>query len=56
LTPVLARAATQEWEWARTWTVALVRFLISDTAHGAHNRTVIDRWLGDWMGQAREVS
>ena len=25
VTPVLARAASQEWEWARAWTVALVR-------------------------------
>jgi propane monooxygenase small subunit len=56
VTPVLARAATQEWEWARAWTVALVRFLIGDAAHGAHNRAVIDRWLGDWMPMAREAA
>jgi NAD(P)H-flavin reductase/ferredoxin len=46
VTPVLARAATQEWEWARTWTVALVRFLMPE------NRTVIDGWVADWMPQA----
>jgi ferredoxin-NADP reductase/ferredoxin len=56
VTPVLARMATQEWEWARAWTVALVRFLISDEAHGAHNRAVIDGWLGDWMAAAREAA
>jgi ferredoxin-NADP reductase/ferredoxin len=56
ITPVLARAATQEWEWARAWTVALVRFLTSDADHGAHNRTVIDGWLADWMAQAQEAA
>jgi ferredoxin-NADP reductase/ferredoxin len=50
VTPVLARAATQEWEWARTWTVALVRFL------GERNRPVIDRWIADWMPAALEAA
>ncbi|HYZ80558.1 MAG TPA: 2Fe-2S iron-sulfur cluster-binding protein [Solirubrobacteraceae bacterium] len=52
VTPVLARAATEEWEWARAWTRALVRFLVSDATHREHNRAVIDGWLGDWMAQA----
>jgi ferredoxin-NADP reductase/ferredoxin len=56
VTPVLARVATQEWEWTRAWTVALVRFLVSDDAHGAHNREVIDGWLGDWMARAQEAA
>ena len=56
VTPVLARAATQEWQWARAWTVALVRFLTSDAAHGAHNRTVIDGWVDDWTGHARDAA
>ena len=50
VTPVLARAATQEWEWARAWTVALVRFLLPE------NRAVIDRWVGDWMPRALEAA
>ena len=56
VTPVLARIATQEWEWSRAWTVALVRFLVSDKAHGAHNRAVVDRWLETWAGPAREAA
>jgi propane 2-monooxygenase small subunit len=56
VTPVLARAATQEWEWARVWTMALVRFLVSDAAHGAHNRAVIEGWLDDWTAQAHEAA
>ncbi|MGZ6709986.1 MAG: MmoB/DmpM family protein [Solirubrobacteraceae bacterium] len=56
VTPVLARAATQEWEWARAWTVALVGMLISDAAHGPHNRAVIEGWLGDWLPQARAAA
>ncbi|HTU97215.1 MAG TPA: MmoB/DmpM family protein [Solirubrobacteraceae bacterium] len=56
VTPVLARVATQEWEWARAWTVALIRFLLADATHGAHNREVIDGWLNDWMAQAREAA
>jgi propane monooxygenase reductase component len=46
VTPVLARAATQEWEWARAWTVAFVQFLV------AENRDLIQRWLDDWRPQA----
>jgi hypothetical protein len=56
VTPVLARVATQEWEWARAWTVALVRFLVSDEAHGPHNRAVIDGWMDQWMTPAREAA
>ncbi len=56
VTPVLARVATQEWEWARAWTVALVRLLVADEGHGAHNRSVVDGWLDDWMALAREAA
>jgi ferredoxin-NADP reductase/ferredoxin len=56
VTPVLARVATQEWEWARAWTVALVRFLAGDEVHGAHNRAVAEGWLEDWMAPAREAA
>jgi propane 2-monooxygenase small subunit len=56
VTPVLARVATQEWEWARAWTVALVRFLVFDEVHGTHNRAVIDGWLETWMEPAREAA
>jgi ferredoxin-NADP reductase/ferredoxin len=56
VTPVLARGATQEWEWARAWTVALTRFLVGDPAHGTHNREVIERWVSDWMDQARAAA
>ncbi|HXD67461.1 MAG TPA: MmoB/DmpM family protein [Solirubrobacteraceae bacterium] len=56
VTPVLARVATQEWEWARAWAVALAQFLIGDDAHGAHNRAVIDGWLSDWWAAAREAA
>jgi hypothetical protein len=56
VTPVLARVATQEWEWARAWTVALVRFLVCDEVHGAHNRAVIEGWVADWTASAREAA
>jgi methane monooxygenase component A beta chain/propane monooxygenase small subunit len=52
VTPVLARVETQEWEWARAWTAALVRFLLDDPAHGASNRAIISEWIGDWLPQA----
>jgi ferredoxin-NADP reductase/ferredoxin len=56
VTPVLARVATQKWEWAQARTVAPVRLLISDAAHGAHNRAVIEGWMEDWMAPAREAA
>src|SRR6185437_7361900 len=56
VTPVLARIATQEWEWSRAWTVALVRFLVSDEAHGPHNRAVVEAWVTEWMSAAREAA
>jgi ferredoxin-NADP reductase/ferredoxin len=52
VTPVLARAETQEWEWARAWTVALTQFLLHDEPHGVSNRTVIAGWIRDWLPQA----
>jgi NAD(P)H-flavin reductase/ferredoxin len=52
VTPVLARAATQEWEWTRTWTAELCRFLIEDAAFGAANRKTIVEWVDDWLPSA----
>ncbi|HET9105399.1 MAG TPA: MmoB/DmpM family protein, partial [Solirubrobacteraceae bacterium] len=56
VTPVLARVATQEWEWARRWSSALTSFLISDPEHGPHNRAVIDGWLADWLPRAQAAA
>ncbi|HET8976967.1 MAG TPA: MmoB/DmpM family protein, partial [Solirubrobacteraceae bacterium] len=50
VTPVLARAATEEWRWARAWTIALVQFL------GGENRAVVERWVGEWMPRALEAA
>ncbi|HEX3834210.1 MAG TPA: MmoB/DmpM family protein [Solirubrobacteraceae bacterium] len=52
VTPVLARAETQEWEWARRWTAALTRFLLTDAEHGSHNRSTITGWVRDWLPDA----
>jgi NAD(P)H-flavin reductase/ferredoxin len=52
VTPVLARAETQEWEWSRAWTVALSRFLVEDPVHGTHNREVLGGWVRDWLPAA----
>jgi NAD(P)H-flavin reductase/ferredoxin len=56
VTPVLARVETQEWEWARTWTVALTRFLVADPEHGSDNRDVIAGWVRDWLPQALQAA
>jgi|GEM_PF-103686 len=56
VTPVLARAETQEWEWTRVWTAALIRFLIDDQRHGAHNRETISDWVQDWLAQALDAA
>jgi hypothetical protein len=56
VTPVLARAETQEWEWARTWTVALTQFLLDDPAHGETNRETISGWIADWLPDAVEAA
>jgi hypothetical protein len=53
VTPVLARAETQEWEWARAWTTALTRFLLEDDPA---NRAVLASWVGDWLPQAMEAA
>jgi hypothetical protein len=49
VTPVLARVETQEWEWARAWTVALSEFVL---AEGSENRAVLTGWVRDWLPQA----
>jgi propane monooxygenase reductase subunit len=56
VTSVLARVATQEWEWARAWTTELSRFLLADDAHGTENRAHIAAWVGDWMPEALEAA
>jgi ferredoxin-NADP reductase/ferredoxin len=50
LTPTLARVATQEWEWVRSWSTALARFLLPA------NRTLIDGWVADWRPAAMEAA
>ncbi|HEY2259061.1 MAG TPA: MmoB/DmpM family protein [Solirubrobacteraceae bacterium] len=49
VTPVLARVATQEWEWTRAWTVELARLLL---AEGGTNRAVLAGWVSDWLPRA----
>jgi ferredoxin-NADP reductase/ferredoxin len=56
VTPVLARAETQEWEWTRSWTVALMRFLLEDPSFGESNRAVISDWVRDWLPQAVDAA
>ena len=56
VTPVLARAETQEWEWARTWTTALTRFLIEDQRHGPENRELIAGWVADWLPESMKAA
>ncbi len=52
VTPVLARAASEEWEWTREWTVELVRFLLAGEAFGGSNREVLTGWVREWLPQA----
>ena len=56
VTTVLARVATQEWEWIRGWTTELIRFLLADERYGAENRDQITGWIDDWMPQALEAA
>jgi NAD(P)H-flavin reductase/ferredoxin len=56
VTPVIAQVANQEWEWARGWTTELIRTLLADREHGAHNRTMIDTWLADWQPGAQAAA
>jgi ferredoxin-NADP reductase/ferredoxin len=56
VTPVLARVETQEWEWVRAWTVALMRFLLEDASFGERNRETVSRWVRDWLPQTVEAA
>jgi propane monooxygenase reductase subunit len=56
VTPVLARVAMQEWDWARAWSVALMQFVLADETHGAANRAVVGRWVGDWLPEAVQAA
>jgi propane monooxygenase small subunit len=56
VTSVLARGATQEWEWVRAWTTELSRFVLADEAHGTENRAHIAAWVEDWMPEALEAA
>ena len=56
ITPVLARVATQEWEWARGWSTELVRFLCADPSFGEANRALIDGWVSEWQPRAMDAA
>ena len=56
VTPVLARAETQEWEWVRSVDDALTRFLLEDPVHGGANRTAMAGWIEEWLPQAFEAA
>ena len=56
VTPVMARVATQEWEWSRAWTVALVRFLWPTRRTARQTGRSSDGWLEGWRRPAREAA
>jgi hypothetical protein len=56
VTPVLAGAATEEWEWARAWTEEFVRFLCADASYGDSNRELIDGWVAQWEPLAMDAA
>ena len=56
VTPVLARVASQEWEWVRDWTAEFLRFVLDDEEHGAANREQITAWTKDWLALASDAA
>jgi NAD(P)H-flavin reductase/ferredoxin len=50
VTPVLARVASQEWNWARRWTVSLLSLIL-----GA-NRDLISEWVATWRPLAVQAA
>lgn len=56
VTPAVFRTGQSEWEWTRGWTAELMRFLLADAEHGAHNRELLEGWLDDWLPLAREAA
>ncbi|MHB8659125.1 MAG: MmoB/DmpM family protein [Solirubrobacteraceae bacterium] len=56
LSPTLARVETQEWEWVRSWSTELCRFLLNDSRHGEANRRTISTWVCDWLPRALEAA
>ena len=55
VTPVLARVAMGEWEWARAWTAEFLRFVCADERHGDANRERIAGWLSDWLPRSLDA-
>jgi propane 2-monooxygenase small subunit len=56
LTQALSHVAQLEWEWAREWTIELVRFVLDDAEHGDSNGKVLSGWLADWKPLAEEAA
>jgi propane 2-monooxygenase small subunit len=54
--PTLAQVALEEADWAREWSVELVRFAQADARHGTYNRDVVAGWLADWVPAALEAA
>jgi propane monooxygenase small subunit len=56
VTQSLNHVAQLEWEWARDWTIELVKFVLEDAEHGEANREVLSGWLADWLPLAEEAA
>ena len=52
VTPVLARVETQEWEWARAWTVALAGSCSPTPSTARTTARCSTGWVRDWLPQA----
>lgn len=46
VTTIVAEAGQVEWELTRSWTTAVLSFLLADPAHGDANRLLLQEWVG----------
>lgn len=53
VTPTIARAGQVEAQWVTDWTSAMIRMVLDDAEHAAHNREVLDGWIAEWEPQAQ---
>lgn len=55
VTPMIVATAERDWHRNRRWTDELLRMLLDDTTHGAHNRETIQGWIAKWSAAADEA-
>ncbi|MFY9488406.1 MAG: hypothetical protein WAP35_06905 [Solirubrobacterales bacterium] len=56
LTPTLCTGIELEWDWIRSWTKDMMKFLVDDEKFGDVNRGILEEWRSSWLPETRAAA